>query len=318
MLTVLKFGGSSLADADRIRTAARCCAEKLQKGQRALMVVSAMGDTTDELARLAREINPAPPKRESDALMSTGEQQSAALMAITLDSMGVPAMSFTGWQSGIFTDSVHTDASPEVTFPSRLEDALDKGVVPVVAGYQGIDVLGNITTLGRGGSDTTAVLLAAALKADACEIYTDVDGIYTADPRLVKDAKKLDAIDYRDMLALSLAGSQVLHHKSVSLAMHNNVEILLLSPYGLGGSRVTSLDEASRQRFAGVTRSASDCTVTLAGKACTAELLPMLTLDLSDAGVRVTGGGTRDNCVYIRTMPEQLEMALQTVHDMYF
>ena len=318
MLTVLKFGGSSLADADKIKAAARCCAEKLQKGQRALMVVSAMGDTTDELFELARRINPTPPKRECDALMSTGEQQSAALMAITLDSMGIPAMSFTGWQSGIFTDSVHTDATPEVTFPSRLEDALEKGIVPVVAGYQGVDILGNITTLGRGGSDTTAVLLAAALKAELCEIYTDVDGIYTADPRRVKDAKKLDAIDYRDMLALSLGGSQVLHHKCVTLAMNNGVEIFLLSPERLGGSKVISLDDASRQDFAGVTANAGEGTVTLAGKACSAELLPTLTLELADAGVRVIGGGTRDNCVYVRTLPEQLEMALQTVHDMYF
>ena len=318
MLTVLKFGGSSLADADKIKAAARCCAEKLQKGQRALMVVSAMGDTTDELFELARRINPTPPKRECDALMSTGEQQSAALMAITLDNMGIPAMSFTGWQSGIFTDSVHTDASPEVTFPSRLEDALEKGIVPVVAGYQGVDILGNITTLGRGGSDTTAVLLAAALKAELCEIYTDVDGIYTADPRRVKDAKKLDAIDYRDMLALSLGGSQVLHHKCVNLAMNNGVEILLLSPEGVGGSRVKRLDDASRQDFAGVTANVGEGTVTLAGRACSAELLPTLTLELADAGVRVTGGGTRDNCVYVRTLPEQLEMALQTVHDMYF
>lgn len=319
MLTIQKFGGSSLADMDRLRRAADRCLEAMHNGQKVVMVVSAMGDTTDDLAELAYRINPDPPKRESDALLTSGEQQSAALMAIMLDSLGTKALSLTGWQSGIFTDSLFGDASPEVTFPNRIADALDAGFVPVITGFQGVDIAGNITSLGRGGSDTTAVLLSAALEADRCEIYTDVDGIFTADPRLVKDAKRIAVIDYRDMLTLSLEGSQVLHHKSVSLAMENGVVIHLL-PSGKrgGGSIVTSLADEERPALAGVTKNESTGGIALVGKGCRAELLPQTVLGLADSGIRVTGGGVRENCMYLTVDKEQLSIAVQLLHDMYF
>ena len=319
MLTIQKFGGSSLSDIDKLRRAAGRCTEAVQNGQKVVMVVSAMGDTTDDLAELAHRINPDPPKRESDALLTSGEQQSAALMAIMLDSLGTKAISLTGWQSGIFTDSLFGDASPEVTFPNRIADALEAGMVPVVTGFQGVDIAGNITSLGRGGSDTTAVLLAAALEADRCEIYTDVDGIFTADPRLVKDAKRIAVIDYRDMLTLSLEGSQVLHHKSVALAMNSGVAIHLL-PAGKkgGGSIVASLSEEERPALAGVTKNESTGEIALVGKGCGAELLPQTVLGLADSGIRVSGGGVRENCLYLTVDKNQLSIAVQLLHDMYF
>ena len=287
MLTIQKFGGSSLADIDKLRRAAYRCIEAVQNGQKVVMVVSAMGDTTDDLAELAYEINPDPPKRESDALLTSGEQQSAALMAIMLDSLGTRAISLTGWQSGIFTDSTFGDASPEVTFPNRIEEALESGVVPVITGFQGVDITGNITSLGRGGSDTTAVLLAAAL--------------------------------YRDMLTLSMEGSQVLHHKSVTLAMINGVNINLL-PAGRrgGGSIVTALSDNERPALAGVTKNELTGEVSLVGKSCCAELLPQTVLELADSGVRVSGGGVRNNCLYLVTDKSQLAIAAQLLHDMYF
>ena len=319
MLTIQKFGGSSLSDIDKLRRAAGRCIDAMQNGQKVVMVVSAMGDTTDDLAELAYEINPDPPKRESDALLTSGEQQSAALMAIMLDSLGTKALSLTGWQSGIFTDSLFGDASPEVTFPNRIAEALEAGFVPVITGFQGVDIGGNITSLGRGGSDTTAVLLAAALEADRCEIYTDVDGIFTADPRLVKDAKRIAVIDYRDMLTLSLEGSQVLHHKSVSLAMANGVAIHLLpSDKKGGGSIVTSLSVEERPALAGVTKNESTGGIALVGKGCGAELLPQTVLGLADSGIRVSGGGVRENCMYLTVDKEQLSIAVQLLHDMYF
>ena len=319
MITVQKFGGSSLADIEKLRKAADVCIKARQSGQKPVLVVSAMGDATDRLSELAHKINPRPPARESDALLTSGEQQSAALMAILLDSLDIPAMSFTGWQSGIFTSSAHGDADPEATFPSRIADALERGIVPVVTGYQGIDDDGDITALGRGGSDTTAVLLAAVLNADRCEIYTDVDGIYTADPRLVKNAKKLAAVDYRDMLALAVSGSQVLHDKSVRLAMANGVKIILLSPERKnGGSIVTALTDEERPLFVGVTRNAETNELTVVGKGCTAELLPPLALELADLGIRVSGGGTRENRVYVRTDASQLLLGLEALHDLYF
>ena len=214
MLVVQKFGGSSLAGPERLRRAANICLDARKRGNDVVLVVSAMGNTTDDLEDIALKISASPPAREMDALMTTGEQQSAALMAIMLESLGTPARSFAGWQAGLFTDRRHGDARISVIAPGRINAALAEGVTPVVSGYQGVSSSGDVTALGRGGSDTTAVALAAALGADKCEIYTDVDGIYTADPRLIKDARKLARIDYRDMLRLARAGSQVLHPRS--------------------------------------------------------------------------------------------------------
>ena len=227
MLTVQKFGGSSLAGPEGLRRAAAIISRARREGQAVIAVVSAMGDTTDDLLALARELAPEPPKRELDALLGTGEQQSAALLAITLESLGEPARSLSGAQAGIFADGVHGDGRISLMFPRRLLETLDEGRAAVVCGFQGLDAEGDLITLGRGGSDTSAVAIAAALHADRCEIYTDVEGIYTADPRVLPEARRLSAIDYEDMLRLAEAGSQVLHDRSVRLAMAQGVEIIL-------------------------------------------------------------------------------------------
>ena len=224
-LVVQKFGGSSVANAERIMNAARRAIRAKKDGHQVIVVVSARGDTTDELIELAREINEHPPAREMDMLLSTGEQISVALMAMAIDALGEKAISFTGAQVGIVTDSSHTKARIKSISTQRLREAVDAGHVVIVAGFQGIDDVGNITTLGRGGSDTTAVALAAVMKHDpagqrevACDIYTDVDGIFTTDPRLVPDARKLDMVSYDEMLELASVGANVLSSRSIEFA----------------------------------------------------------------------------------------------------
>lgn len=225
-LVVQKFGGTSVATAERIMAAARRAIRAKQQGSQVIVVVSARGDTTDELIDLAREISEQPPAREMDMLLSTGEQVSIALMAMAIQSLGQPAISFTGAQIGIVTDSFHTKARIKNISTQRLRQAFDEGQIVIVAGFQGVDEHYNITTLGRGGSDTTAVALAAVMKHDPavdcgevnCEFYTDVDGIYTTDPRVVPEARKLDVISYDEMLELASVGANVLHSRSVEFA----------------------------------------------------------------------------------------------------
>lgn len=315
MLLVQKFGGSSLAGVERLRRAAGICLEARRREHRLVVVVSAAGDTTDDLLELARQINPQPPDRELDALMATGEQQSAALMAIMLESLGAAAESFSGWQAGILTTAEHGCARIGLVVPDRLTEALDRGKIAVVAGFQGLSAEGDVTTLGRGGSDTTAVALAAALRADRCEIYTDVDGIYTADPRLVTGARLLPEIDYRDMLALAEAGSQVLHPESVRLAMTNKVEIRLLSSFESSpGSVVRALREEKRPDYAGVTRDEAASAVTAVGRAAGPRTLSELILMLGKAGIPAMDGSVSGNRVSVKVAQTQLLPALQLVH----
>ncbi len=315
MLVVQKFGGSSLAGAERLRRAANICLDARKRGNDVVAVVSAMGNTTDELEDLAMKICAVPPAREMDALMTTGEQQSAALMAIMLEGLGVPARSFTGWQAGLFTDRRHGEARIGVIAPGRINAALAEGVIPVVSGYQGVSSSGDITALGRGGSDTTAAALAAALGAEKCEIYTDVDGIYTADPRLVRDARRLARIDYRDMLRLARAGSQVLHPRSVELALLERVELTLKSSFTPGeGSLVCALAEDERPDFAGATRSVQEREVSLVGKAASAEVLSVLVRRLGESGIQVLGGSVSEGCVAVKVAPTQLDEALAAAH----
>ena len=319
MLIVQKFGGSSLADAEKLRRAAKTVLDARHRGHDVAVVVSAMGDTTDELIRLARELNPAPDARELDALMSTGENQSAALLSVALGSMGARSVSLAGWQAGMYTDGSHGGAALALTFPSRAAAALKDGVIPVIAGFQGVDIHGDVTTLGRGGSDTSAVALAAALGAERCEIYTDVNGVYTADPRLVPGARRVNEIDFGDMLLLARAGSQVLHPGSVELAMKNNVELLVLSSAGEPGrTAVHRLDAARRPDFAGVTRSEENSTVTLVGAACRSHTLPEIAAALSAANVRVRGGRMGAGYAGVKVDAEQLILALQTLHRYVF
>ncbi|MBQ9067909.1 MAG: aspartate kinase [Eggerthellaceae bacterium] len=224
-LIVAKFGGTSVASPERIQNVAKRLVSMKQAGNQVVAVVSAMGKTTDELVGLARALSKNPPKREMDRLLSTGEQVSMTLLAMAIDSLGHPSMSFSGRQAGIQTDTEHSKAKIQVVHADRIKAALDEGYIPVVAGFQGIDQRGDITTLGRGGSDTTAVAVAYGIGADVCEIYSDVDGVYTADPRVAPRARKLDVISYDDMLELSSAGSGVLQSRAVEFARKYHVVI---------------------------------------------------------------------------------------------
>ena len=300
MLIIQKFGGSSLAGPERLRRAASIISAARRQGHAVIAVVSAMGDTTDDLLALAHTLTPDPPPRELDALLGTGEQQSAALLAITLDSIGEAARSLSGAQAGIFAAGVHGDGRIALMLPRRLLETLDEERVAVVCGFQGLDAEGDLITLGRGGSDTSAVAIAAALRADRCEIYTDVDGIYTADPRVLPEARYLPAIDYEDMLRLAEAGSQVLHDRSVRLAMEQGVTITLRSSFtGEGGSVVRRLDESERPPYAGLTRNSR------------------LVLALAEEGLPVLGGTLGEDFLRVQLPNDRLEEGMHLCHRLF-
>ena len=229
-LIVKKFGGSSVANAERVMNVARIVTEDYKKGNDVVVVVWAQGDTTDDLIAKAEEIYPSnPPKREMDMLLSSGEQISIALLAMAIQKLGFPSVSLLGWQAGFSTDSKHTLARIKKINSDRIRNELDKKNIVVVAGFQGLNKYDDITTLGRGGSDTSAVAIAASMRADICQIYTDVDGVYTADPRKVEGAKKMSEISYDEMLELATLGAQVLNNRSVEMAKKYNVELEVLS-----------------------------------------------------------------------------------------
>ena len=312
MLTVQKFGGSSLADAEGLCRAAALCIRERQKGRDTAMVVSAMGDTTDELLAMAYSVSSAPSARELDALMSTGECSSAALVAIALEAQGQRAISLTGWQSGIFTDAVHGDAQITTLTCARVRAALAHGIVPVISGFQGIDNNGDVTTLGRGGSDTTAVALAAALRAERCDIYTDVPGIFTADPRLVPAARPLEKIDSRDMLRLSYAGAQVLEKRSMELALEKGVELHLRSSSGEGeGTEVGVLAEAERPELAGLALRGG--TLTLVGRGARGQLL-RLQRRLEDEGIEILDSALSRDQLSFELPREKALQGLRALH----
>ena len=228
-LIVQKFGGSSVADAERVFNVARIVTDTYAKGNDVVVVVSAQGDTTDDLIAKGMEINPKGSKREKDMLLAAGEQISISLLAMAIEKLGYPVVSLLGWQAGFKTSSSHTRARIKTVVPDRLRKELDKKNIVVVAGFQGISKYDDITTLGRGGSDTSAVAIAAALHADLCQIYTDVEGVYTCDPRKVPNAQKLDEISYDEMLELATLGAQVLNNRSVEMAKKYNIELEVLS-----------------------------------------------------------------------------------------
>lgn len=229
MLKVKKFGGTSVANKERIYNVANRCIEDYKRGDKIVLVLSAMGKHTDELISLANDISENVPKREMDMLFTVGEQITVALMAMAFDKLGVPAISLNAFQVRMLTNSNYGDASIEKIETERIEKELEEGKIVIVTGFQGIDENNNYTTLGRGGSDTTAVALAAALKADTCEIYTDVDGVYTADPRIVENAIKLENISYDEMLELANLGAGVLHNKSVKIAKECDIKLIVRS-----------------------------------------------------------------------------------------
>ncbi|GAA1559801.1 MULTISPECIES: aspartate kinase [Streptomyces] len=273
-LVVQKYGGSSVADAEGIKRVAKRIVDAKKNGHQVVVVVSAMGDTTDELIDLAEQVSPMPAGREFDMLLTAGERISMALLAMAIKNLGHEAQSFTGSQAGVITDSVHNKARIIDVTPGRIRTALDEGNIAIVAGFQGVSADSkDITTLGRGGSDTTAVALAAALDAEVCEIYTDVDGVFTADPRVVKKARKIDWISSEDMLELAASGSKVLLHRCVEYARRYNIPIHVRSSFsGLPGTWVSNEkpesqgdEQVEHAIISGVAHDVSEAKITVVG-----------------------------------------------------
>lgn len=254
-IVVQKYGGTSVGTPERIFNVAKRVIKANEEGNKVVVVVSAMGDTTDDLIEKALEINISPSNREMDMLLSTGEQISISLLAMAINSLGHSAISLTGQQAGITTTSVHKNARIADIHTERLEKALEEHGIVVVAGFQGVDEFGDITTLGRGGSDTSAVALACALKADKCEIYTDVDGVYTTDPRIVSEAKKIDKISYDEMLELASLGAGVLHPRAVELARKYDLTLIVRSSLNNNpGTEVVEVSALEKAIVSGVTK----------------------------------------------------------------
>lgn len=289
-LIVQKFGGSSVRDADRIRNVASIIADTYRAGHQVIVVLSAQGDTTDDLIEKAREINPRASKREMDMLLSTGEQISIALCAMALEGMGLPVVSLTGWQVGLRTNSTHSDARIKGIDHERIQQELDKNKIVLVAGFQGVNRFGDVTTLGRGGSDTSAVALAAAFHADLCQIYTDVDGVYTTDPRVCPSARKLPAITYDEMLELASQGAQVLHNRSVELAKkyHVNMEVLS-SLERKPGTKIKEVAKMEKTTIAGVAKDTSIARIALIGLADNPGVAFRVFALMGKAGINVDG-----------------------------
>ncbi|MEA4973160.1 MAG: aspartate kinase [Candidatus Metalachnospira sp.] len=267
MLIVQKYGGSSVADKEKIYNAADRISAEYKSGNQIVVVVSAQGDTTDDLLDAAAGINPDASKRELDMLLSTGEQQSASLMAMALNAMGYPAVSLNAWQAGVFTTNEYGNARIRAIECERIRTELSKGKIVVVAGFQGINEYGDITTLGRGGSDTTAVALAAALNADKCEIYTDVEGVFTADPRVVENAVKLESISYEEMLNYTSMGAKVLHNRSVEYGKNSGVKIVVRSSFSNNkGTAVEGGAEDKTRPVSGIASDKNTALIRIAGR----------------------------------------------------
>jgi aspartate kinase len=265
-LIVQKYGGTSVKDAERVMNVATRITNAYKEGNSVVVAVSAQGDTTDELIEKGKEINPNASKREMDMLLSTGEQISIALLAMAIEKIGCPVISLTGWQAGVVTDTHYGNARIKTIDTERIKSELDKKRIVIVAGFQGLNKYDDITTLGRGGSDTSAVALAASLNADVCEIYTDVDGVYTADPRIVKNAFKLDSISYDEMLELASLGANVLHNRSVEMAKKYNVKLAVKSSLNYNeGTYVEEVEQVEKMLVRGVTRDNDVARIALCG-----------------------------------------------------
>ena len=265
-LIVQKFGGSSVANAERVMNVARIVTDTYKQGNDVVVVVSAQGDTTDDLIEKANEINPKAAKREMDQLLTAGEQISISLLAMAIEKLGFPVISLLGWQAGFNTNSIYTSARIKNIKPNRLQAEIAKRNIVVVAGFQGINRYDDLTTLGRGGSDTSAVAIAAALKADKCQIFTDVEGVYTADPRKVEGAKKLKEITYDEMLELATLGAQVLNNRSVEMAKKYGVELEVLSSLNpIPGTIVKEVTKMEKMLIRGVTKDKDVALVSILG-----------------------------------------------------
>ncbi len=266
-LIVQKYGGTSVANTERIKAVAERVVATARQGNKVIVVVSAMSGETDKLVGFAHEITERPDEREMDLLLSSGERITSALTAMAIQKLGHGSMSFTGRQVGIRTDSSHTKAMIESIDAGRLTAALDQGKIPVVAGFQGIDEFSDVTTLGRGGSDTTAVAIAAALEADLCEIYTDVEGVFTADPRIVPDARKMDRVYYDEMLEMASLGAKVLHGRSVEFAKKYNVPLVVRSSFNQAPGTLVTKEDGGMEKvvITGITHDKNQTRITLKG-----------------------------------------------------
>ncbi|HHT42659.1 MAG TPA: aspartate kinase [Firmicutes bacterium] len=286
---VQKYGGSSVADTEKVMGVARRVVATARQGNQVVVVVSAQGNTTDELIKQAKAISKNPPKREMDMLLATGEQVSIALLAMAIDALGQPVISLTGPQGGIMTDTQHTKARIRMVDGDRIKRELEQGQVVIVAGFQGRTQNGDITTLGRGGSDTTAVAVAAALDADLCEIYTDVDGVYSADPRLVPEARKLAEVDYGEMLELASLGAMILQPRAVEVAAIYGVTLHVRSSFYMDeGTKVKEVDSVEREiTVTGVAADENCAKITLAGIPSDVNTLYHIFSALAQAGVNV-------------------------------
>lgn len=265
-LVVQKFGGSSVANAERVMNVAGIVTDTYKKGNSVVVVVSAQGDTTDDLIEKANEINPNASKREMDMLLASGEQISIALLAMAIEKMGYPVVSLLGWQAGFVTTSDHSSARIKRVTAERIRKEIDKNNIVIVAGFQGVNRYDDITTLGRGGSDTSAVAIAAAMKADLCQIYTDVEGVYTADPRKVPNARKLQEISYDEMLELATLGAQVLNNRSVEMAKKYNIELEVLSSMKrVPGTIVKEVVNVEKMLISGVAKDTNVARISVVG-----------------------------------------------------
>ena len=265
-LIVQKFGGSSVANAERVMNVAKIVTDTFAKGNDVVVVVSAQGDTTDDLIEKAQEINPNASRREKDMLLAAGEQISISLLAMAIEKLGYHAVSLLGWQAGFETTSAHTSARIKRVDASRIRRELDKKNIVVVAGFQGLSKYGDVTTLGRGGSDTSAVAIAASMHADLCQIYTDVEGVYTADPRKVKNAQKLKEISYDEMLELATLGAQVLNSRSVEMAKKYNIELEVLSSMAkASGTIVKEKTKMEKMLISGVAKDTEVARISVTG-----------------------------------------------------
>ncbi|MGE4351507.1 MAG: aspartate kinase [Bdellovibrionales bacterium] len=293
-LIVAKFGGTSVGDIDRIKNAASKVAQEIRRGNKVVVVVSAMAGVTDQMIGYCHSVTPHPNPRELDAVIATGEQVSSGLMALALEQRGINARSWQGWQVQVRTDRDHTKARILEIEAARLKERIEKGEVPVLAGFQGVAEDGSITTLGRGGSDTSAVALAAALGADRCDIYTDVDGVYTSDPRIVTKASKLSRISYEEMLELASLGAKVLQTRSVEMALRYHMPIQVLSTFenaigsDLPGTLVTEEDETMENNpVTGIAHSLGDAKITLADVKDSPGVAASIFAPLAQAGINV-------------------------------
>ena len=290
MLIVQKYGGTSVANVERIKAVARRVVKTAKEGHKVAVVVSAMAGETDKLINLAHQVSSAPREREMDLMLSSGERVTCALTAIAIEELGHKAMAFTGRQMGIITDDVHTKAKIEKIAGERAKKALDEGYIIVVAGFQGITESGSdVTTLGRGGSDLSAVAIASALNADLCEIYTDVDGVYTTDPNIVPEARKLDKISYEEMLELASLGAKVLQTRSVEFAMKYEVPVVVRSSFNDNqGTLVTKEDEdMEKVVVSGVAYDKNQAKITVMGVPDKPGIAARLFKGIADAGIVV-------------------------------